>query len=112
MSCMPGQHGGRVATCQAIVRRGQASGWGPPRPRRRRQDLQEVGNLLPSAVAVALSPMPIVAVVLVLSSQRARTAGPAFAIAWIAGRAAVSAVVVLVLPRGTDADGDDPAWPG
>lgn len=71
-----------------------------------------VGDLLPSAIAVALSPIPIVAVVLVLGSQRARTAGPAFAIGWIAGLAAVSAVVVLVLSGSADADADDPgvAW--
>lgn len=71
-----------------------------------------VGDLLPPSIAVALSPIPIVAVVLVLGSQRARTAGPAFAIGWIAGLAAVSAVVVLVLSGSADADADDPgvAW--
>ncbi|MGE5636881.1 MAG: GAP family protein, partial [Nocardioidaceae bacterium] len=71
-----------------------------------------VGDLLPSAIAVALSPIPIVAVVLVLGSQHARTAGPAFAIGWIAGLAVVSAVVVLVLSGSGDADSDDPggAW--
>jgi threonine/homoserine/homoserine lactone efflux protein len=71
-----------------------------------------VGDLLPSAIAVALSPIPIIAVVLVLGSQRARTAGLAFALGWIAGLATVSALVVLVVSGGADADGDDPgvAW--
>ena len=49
---------------------------------------------------------------LVLGSQRARTAGLAFASGWIAGLAAVSALVVVLVSGGADADGDDPgvAW--
>lgn len=57
---------------------------------------QAVGSLLPAAAAVALSPIPIIAVVVVLSTPRARTTGPAFALGWIAGLTAVSAVVVLL----------------
>ena len=56
-----------------------------------------IGGLLPAAVAVALSPIPIVAVVVVLGAPRARTAGPAFALGWIAGLLAVSVVVVLLV---------------
>jgi threonine/homoserine/homoserine lactone efflux protein len=69
---------------------------------------QAIGDLLPSALAVALSPVPIVAVVLVLGGAHARTAGPAFAGGLIAGLALVSVVVVVVLGSGADADGDDP----
>jgi len=71
-----------------------------------------IGDLLPAALAVALSPIPVVAVVLVLGSQRARSAGPAFALGWIAGLAAVSALVMLLLSGSADADPDDPgvAW--
>jgi threonine/homoserine/homoserine lactone efflux protein len=67
-----------------------------------------IGDLLPSALAVALSPIPIVAVVLVLGSSHARTAGPAFALGWVAGLVAVSVVVVLALGAGSDDDSDDP----
>ena len=67
-----------------------------------------IGNLLPSALAVALSPIPIVAVVLVLGAPRARVAGPAFALGWIAGLLSVSVVVLLVVGSGSDADSDDP----
>src|SRR5690349_2693097 len=67
-----------------------------------------VGDLLPSALAVALSPIPIVAVVVVLGARRARTAGPAFALGWIAGLLAVSVVVVLLVGTGSDPDSDDP----
>ena len=67
-----------------------------------------IGGLLPAAVAVALSPIPIVAVVVVLGAPRARTAGPAFALGWIAGLLAVSVVVVLVVGSASDPDSDDP----
>ena len=56
-----------------------------------------IGDLLPSAIAVALSPIPIVAVVVVLGAPSARTAGPAFALGWIAGLLSVSVIVVLLL---------------
>ncbi len=55
-----------------------------------------IGDLLPSALAVALSPIPIIAIVLVLGAPNARRAGPAFAVGWVAGLLAVSAVVVPV----------------
>jgi threonine/homoserine/homoserine lactone efflux protein len=70
--------------------------------------LNVIGDLLPSAFAVALSPIPIVAVVLVLGAPKARTAGPAFALGWIGGLLAVSVIVVLVLGAGSDPDSDDP----
>ncbi len=61
---------------------------------------EAIGDLLPSALAVALSPIPIVAVVLVLGAPRARTAGPSFALGWIAGLLAVSVVVLLLVGSG------------
>lgn len=67
-----------------------------------------LGDLLPSALAVALSPIPIVAVVLILGTPRARATGPAFALGWIAGLVCVSVVVVLLVGSGSDPDGDDP----
>ena len=68
---------------------------------------EAIGDLLPSALAVALSPIPIVAIVLVLGAPHARTAGPAFAFGWIAGLLAVSVIVVLVLGTGNDPDSDE-----
>lgn len=67
-----------------------------------------IGGLLPAALAVALSPIPIVAIVLVLGAPRARTAGPAFALGWVAGLLSVSVVVLLLVASGSDSDGDDP----
>lgn len=56
-----------------------------------------IGDLLPSALAVALSPIPIVAIVLVLGAPRARTAGPAFLLGWVAGLVAVAGAVLFYL---------------
>lgn len=60
-----------------------------------------IGNFLPAAVAVALSPVPIIAVILMLSTPKARTDGPAFALGWIVGLSAVT-VVVATLAGGAD----------
>jgi threonine/homoserine/homoserine lactone efflux protein len=62
---------------------------------------QAIGDLLPSAVGVALSPVPIIAVILMLGTRRARTNGPAFALGWVIGLVAVSVLVVL-LASGAD----------
>jgi threonine/homoserine/homoserine lactone efflux protein len=65
---------------------------------------QAIGDLLPSAVGVALSPVPIIAVILMLGTPRARTNGPAFAIGWVLGLVIVSVIVVLVASGADDAD--------
>jgi threonine/homoserine/homoserine lactone efflux protein len=63
-----------------------------------------IGDLLPSAVGVALSPLPIVAVIVMLGTPRARSNGPALALGWVAG---LVAVTVLVLLMAGDADSSD-----
>lgn len=63
---------------------------------------QVIGHVLPSAVGVALSPIPIIAVVLMLGTPRARSNGPAFAIGWVIGLTAVSAVVLVVADGASD----------
>lgn len=65
------------------------------------------GQLLPIAVAIAISPLPIVAVVLMLATPRGRVNGPAFVLAWIVGLALVGAIVILV--AGDDAASDSGA---
>lgn len=63
-----------------------------------------VGGLLPSAMGVALSPLPVVAVILILGAPRARANGLAFAGGWVAGLVAVS-TVVLALAQGAGTPG-------
>jgi Sap, sulfolipid-1-addressing protein len=52
---------------------------------------QGISEVLPFAIGVAISPVPIIAVIL-LFSARARTNGPAFLLGWIVGLGVVCAV--------------------
>lgn len=65
---------------------------------------QAIGDFLPSAVGVAISPLPIVAVVLMLVTPRGRVNGPAFVAGWCVGIAVVG-TIVLAISSGVDATG-------
>jgi threonine/homoserine/homoserine lactone efflux protein len=58
--------------------------------------IDAIADLLPAAVAVALSPFPVVAIVMILAAPGARAGGLAFSVGWAAGLAAVAIAVVLV----------------
>jgi threonine/homoserine/homoserine lactone efflux protein len=62
---------------------------------------EAIGALLPAAVGVALSPIPIIAVILMLGTPKARANGPAFVVGWIVGLVVVS-IIVLVVAGGAD----------
>jgi hypothetical protein len=70
-----------------------------------------LGQLIPLALVVALSPLTIIpAIVLVLQSDRARSTGLAFLSGWLCGLAATTAVFVQ-LPRLLDGfNRPAPAW--
>lgn len=70
---------------------------------------QAIGELLPSAVGVAISPLPIVAVVLMLVGARGRANGPAFLLGWIVGVLAAGAIVLLVASGAGAHDDRQPA---
>ena len=55
-----------------------------------------IGGALPLAVGVAVSPVPIIAVVLILTSHRARVNGPVFVAGWLAGLAAIGAIALYI----------------
>jgi threonine/homoserine/homoserine lactone efflux protein len=57
---------------------------------------QAISDILPLALGVALSPVPIIAVILMLGTPKARSDGPMFAIGWVLGLVVVSVVVLLV----------------
>ena len=72
---------------------------------------QAIGSSLPLAVGVALSPIPIIAVVLMLTSRRARSNGPAFVIGWLIGLAVIGAIVLSVAgPAGASKSGSPAIW--
>jgi threonine/homoserine/homoserine lactone efflux protein len=74
---------------------------------------EAIGQVLSLGVGVALSPVPIIAVVVMLTTPRARFNGPAFLLGWIAGLA-LAGTLVLLASSGADAFTDDgPAtWVG
>jgi hypothetical protein len=57
---------------------------------------QAIGSILPLAIGVALSPIPIIAVLLMLATPRGKVCGPAFVVGWLIGLAVVGAIVLLV----------------
>jgi len=61
-----------------------------------------VGTVLPLAVTIAIFPIPVVAAVLLVGSDRGLAKGAAFAGAWAAGLVAIGGVV-LAIAGGTDA---------
>lgn len=49
-----------------------------------------LGDLLPFAAAIALSPFPVLAIILLLTTPRATANGVAFALGWVVGLSAIS----------------------
>jgi hypothetical protein len=65
-----------------------------------------IGESLPLAVGVALSPVPIIAVVLMLTTPRATSNGLSFIAGWFIGLVVVG-TIVLALAGPTDAAGSE-----
>ncbi len=57
---------------------------------------QAIGQVLSFGVGVALSPVPIIAVVLMLATPKGRTNGPAFLTGWVLGMALLGTIVLLI----------------
>ena len=68
-----------------------------------------IGQVLSFGVGVALSPVPIIAVVLMLATPRARSNGPAFVLGWVLGLALLGTIVLLVSSGAGADDGGQPA---
>ena len=70
-----------------------------------------IGQVLPFAVGVALSPIPIIAVELMLGTPRARVNGPAFVLGWIVGLTVAGTLVLLLSSSaGASDDGGPARW--
>jgi hypothetical protein len=70
-----------------------------------------IGGSLPLAVGIALSPIPIIAVVLMLTSRKARVNGPVFVLGWLLGLGIVGAIVLSVAgSAGASTSGSPAAW--
>lgn len=68
-----------------------------------------VRDLLPLAAVVAISPVPIIAVTLLLLAPRARRSGAGFLAGWIAGIAGITTVVLLVTGKPGPGSGSRPS---
>ena len=71
---------------------------------------QGIAEVLTWAVGVAISPIPIIAVILMLFSARARVNGTAFLLGWVVALAAVSTIVYVLAHDGnvaTSSTADD-----
>jgi threonine/homoserine/homoserine lactone efflux protein len=64
-----------------------------------------IGEILPLAIGVAISPVPIIAIVLMLGTPRARSNGLAFALGWLAGLTIVGGAL-LALASGNSQEND------
>jgi hypothetical protein len=67
-----------------------------------------IGEMLPLAIGIAISPLAIVAVILILTTPRARTNGPAFLGGWLLGLAVVGGVALVVTDAAESADSRGP----
>jgi threonine/homoserine/homoserine lactone efflux protein len=68
-----------------------------------------IGELLPLALGVAISPVPIIAVILLLLGPRPRSASAGFLVGWLVGITLVIGVVTLVVEPVDDGDAADPS---
>jgi hypothetical protein len=55
-----------------------------------------IGEILPLAIGVAISPVPIIAVILMLLAHRAGATAAGFLVGWVAGIVVVATVVTIV----------------
>jgi hypothetical protein len=61
---------------------------------------QGISAILTFAIGVAISPVPIIAVILMLFSDRAKVNGPAFLVGWVLSLAVVSTVIYALAHDG------------
>jgi hypothetical protein len=71
---------------------------------------EAIGHSLPLAIGVALSPLPIIAVVVLLTSSRARSLGPVFVLGWLLGLVVVGAIVLAVVGPSGASPGQRTTW--
>lgn len=69
-----------------------------------------IGQSLPVAVGVLISPLPIVAVVLMLVSGRAKANAFAFLVGWFVAVGAVTLLVATLAGAATPDDDGPPLW--
>lgn len=70
---------------------------------------EAIGQVLPMAIGVAISPIPIIAVILMLVTRQARVNGPVFILGWLVGLAVIGILVIGVAGGAGASSGETPA---
>lgn len=65
-----------------------------------------IGQVLPEAVGIALSPFPIIGLILILFTKQARTNSMMFMLGWLLGLTAVAAIILALYNAGKIAVGE------
>jgi threonine/homoserine/homoserine lactone efflux protein len=68
-----------------------------------------IGDLLPLAIGVAISPIPIIAVILMLLSKQPAKASAGFLVGWLVGITLVTVVVLLLVGQAADTSSGKPS---
>lgn len=66
-----------------------------------------IGEILPLALGIAISPIPIIAAILMLLSPRARSTGVGFLAGWVLGIVAIVVLFTLLAALIPQGEGDD-----
>jgi amino acid transporter len=68
-----------------------------------------IGDLLPLAVGIAISPIPIIAVILMLLSPQAGKTSTGFLLGWVAGIVVVTTVVLVLVGQAGNTSSGSPS---
>lgn len=72
---------------------------------------QAIGGSLPMAIGIALSPVAIIAVVLMLTTEKARVNGPAFTLGWLLGLGVIGVIMLVIAgPADASSSGAPAPW--
>ncbi|MFF3357713.1 GAP family protein [Streptomyces sp. NPDC002917] len=72
-----------------------------------------LGDVLGLAAGVAISPLPIIAIILILATPRGRLNGLLFTVGWILALSALGAVMLVIAsPTGASAQNQPATWVG
>ena len=68
-----------------------------------------IGDLLPLAIGIAISPIPIIAVILMLLSRKATATSTGFLLGWVVGVVLVTVVVLALVGQAGNTAGGEPS---
>ena len=68
-----------------------------------------IGQVIPLGIGVALSPLPVIAVILMLNTPRGRVTGPSFLAGWVLALVGLGAVVLLAADEANAGEAGGPS---